>query len=266
MPLIRYFLAVVILLAPLVAYGAEADSTPADDGEVVNLPLAGGDHQRLLYLAPEHARGTLIMLPGGAGDLGIERDGDLRHDKNFVVRTRDLWLARNYAVVIPYTHDHENLRGLRSSPDYAAVVAALVDFAHKRLSAPVFLLGTSQGSIAAMNGASHAQKGQLAGVVLTESVSRLGGSHETVFDADPQNVLVPVLIVANADDRCDVAPPQDAPRIAAALTHAPEVKILHVKGGETRSRKDCGSLTPHGYFGIEADVVGKVADWLDGHS
>jgi pimeloyl-ACP methyl ester carboxylesterase len=268
MPLIRYIFAVAIFAASLVArpitYGAQAANAPAEGGEVVNLPLASGAHQRLLYLAPSNPRGTLIMLPGGAGDVGIERDGDMRHDKNFLVRTRALWLARNYAVVIPDAR--ENLRGLRSSPDYAAIVAALVDFAHKRQSGPVFLIGTSQGSIAAVNGAAHAQKGQIAGLVLTESVSRQGGSHETVFDAGAENVRIPVLIVANDDDRCDVAPPQDASRIAAALTYAPEVKILHIKGGEMRSHKDCGSLTPHGYFGIEADVVGKIADWLDAHS
>jgi hypothetical protein len=268
MPLIRSIIcAVAILAVSLFACAPRADSSPALDGEVVNLPLASGAHQRLLYLAPSNPpanpRGTLIMLPGGAGDVGIERDGDMRHDKNFLVRTRALWLARHYAVVIPDAR--ENLRGLRSSPDYAAVVAALVDFAHKRQSAPVFLIGTSQGSIAAMNGAAHAQKGQIAGLVLTESVSRQGGSHETVFDANPDDVRIPVLIVANDDDHCNVAPPQDASRIAAALTHAPDVRILRVEGGETRSHKDCGSLTPHGYFGIEAEVVGKIADWLDSH-
>lgn len=247
--------------------GAQADDAqiPTSDGEVVNLPLASGDHQRLLYLSPSQPRGTLIMLPGGAGELGIQRDGDLRHDKNFLVRSRPLWLARNYAVVIPDALNHDNLRGLRSSPDYAGVIEALVDFARSRAAKPVFLIGTSQGSIAAMNGAAHIAKGKLAGAVLTESVSRRGGSHETVFDADPQKVAIPVLIVANDDDRCHVAPPADAPRIAASLTQAPEVTVLHVQGGATKTQKDCGSLTPHGYYGIESEVVGKIADWLDAH-
>jgi len=66
-----------------------------------------------------------------------------------------------------------------------------------------------------MNGAAHAQPGQLAGVVLTESVTRLGGSHETVFDADPAGVQVPALVVANREDACDVAPPTDARRLSA---------------------------------------------------
>ncbi|KTW10253.1 hypothetical protein NS258_13345, partial [Sphingomonas sanguinis] len=142
----------------------------------------------------------------------------------------------------------------------------LVALAHRQGTGPVFLLGTSQGSIAAMNGAAHAAPGSVAGVVLTESVSVMGGSHETVFDADPAQVTIPALVVANRDDWCNVAPPADAPRIAAAMTHSPEVKVLTVSGGVTRSKKDCGSLTPHGYYGIEDKVVDAIARWLDAHA
>jgi len=141
-----------------------------------------------------------------------------------------------------------------------------VALAHREGPGPVFLLGSSQGSIAAMNGAAHAVPGSVAGVVLTESVSVLGGSHERVFDADPARVTVPALVVANRDDACDVAPPADAPRIAAAMTHSPTVKVLTVSGGVTRSVKACGSLTPHGYYGIEDQVVDAIARWMDAHS
>lgn len=205
------------------------------------------------------------MLPGGAGDVGLERDGDVRHDDNFVVRTRALWVQQGYAVVIPDTIDGANLRGLRSSPAYARLVNGLVAFAHRQTPGPVFLLGTSQGSIAAMNGAAHAAPGSIAGVVLTESVSVMGGSGETVFSADPQRVGAPALVVANRDDRCNVAPPEAASRIAAAMTASRDVHVLMVAGGTTRSRKDCGSLTPHGYFGIENQVVVAISRWMDGH-
>jgi len=59
------------------------------------------------------------------------------------------------------------------------------------------VMGTSQGSIAAMNAAAHDSSGDIVGVILTESVSILGGSRETVFDAHPQDVHVPALVVAN---------------------------------------------------------------------
>jgi hypothetical protein len=241
--------------------GVTSQTVPV--GRVVDLRLPDGGRQRVLYAGPPVPRGVIVMLPGGAGDVGIERDGTVRHGDNFVVRTRDLWIARGYAVLIPDTFDDRNLRGLRRSPSYAARVRAIVAFAHSQASGAVFLLGTSQGSIAAMNGAAYMPAGQIAGVVLTESVSRLGGSHETVFDADPRAVRVPALVVANRDDRCDVAPPQDAPRIAASMVNAPHVQVLYVAGGIERSAQPCGSLTPHGYYGIEQTVVDEISAWMD---
>ena len=222
--------------------------------------------QRVLYDAPARPRATLVMLPGGTGDVGVRRDGDLRHDDNFVVRTRADWVAGGYAVLIPDTIEAANLRGARSSPAYGRVVDGLAAYAHARAAGPVFLVGTSQGTIAAMNGAAHARPGLVAGVVLTESVSvpgRLGT--ETVFDADPQDVRVPALVVANRDDACRVAPPSMAPRIVAAMTGSPDARVLMVGGGVQRSGKACGSLSPHGYYGIEDRVVGAVTGWLRSH-
>lgn len=251
------------LLALLAASAVAAQPV---QNTVVDLTPTDGPAQRALVSVPNGARGMIVMLPGGSGDIGIGRDGGIAHGDNFTVRTRALWAAKGYGVVIPDAIGDTSQRGLRRSPAYAAMVARMVTLAHRQAPGPVFLLGTSQGSIAAMNGAAHAASGSIAGVVLTESVSVLGGSHETVFDADPAAVTVPALVVANRDDRCTVAPPADAPRIAAAMTHSLDVKVLTVSGGVTRSDKDCGSLTPHGYYGIEDKVVDAIAKWMDAHS
>jgi hypothetical protein len=254
-------------MAFLVPVQLHADSDIANDAhlDVIRaLQVSGGWQQRVLYLRPKSSVGTIVMLPGGAGNVSIDANGDLAHDKNFVVRTRDQWLLRGYALVIPDAVNGQNMRGVRSSPEYARTVQTLVDFAHTEMPGPVFLLGTSQGSIAAVNGAAHLSTQALAGVVLTESVSRQSNSGETVFDASPDRVTVPTLIVANRSSACRVAPPEDAPLIATMMTHAPEVNVLYVEGGVTRS-SDCGSESPHGYFGIEDQVVDKIANWLDAH-
>ncbi len=196
----------VLCTALAFAIASPAAAQQTSNEFVIDFNLPTGTHQRVLYAAPDHPQATIVMLPGGAGELGLRRDGDMRHGDNFVVRTRDLWVAKNYAVLIPDTTDQENLRGLRSSPDYAAVVVALVRLAQTKAAVPVFLLGTSQGSIAAMNGAAHAHPDTIAGVILTESVSRLGHSGETIFDADPQDVRIPALVIANSDDQCDCRP------------------------------------------------------------
>jgi hypothetical protein len=254
--------AVLIAICPSFTHAQGGDAATSYE-QVIDLPLPRGDHQRVLIVIPPKPKAAIVMLPGGAGDVGLTRDGDVRHDDNFVVRTRELWAAQAYAVLIPDTIDRDNLRGVRSSPDYARLVQSLIGLAHDRVDVPVFLLGTSQGSIAAMNGAAHALSGTLAGVVLTESVSVMGGSHETVFDAEPRRVRVPALVVANTDDRCNVAPPSMAPRIAAAMTNSPDVEVKTISGGETKSAKACGSRTPHGYYGIEDRVVDLISKWMD---
>ena len=90
-----------------------APDAPAGDAleRVVNIPRSSGALQRVLILTPSHPRAAIVMLPGGSGDVGIEHGGDIRHDNNFVVRSRELWAARGYAVLIPDTIDGANLRG-----------------------------------------------------------------------------------------------------------------------------------------------------------
>jgi hypothetical protein len=67
-----------------------------------------------------------------------------------------------------------------------------------------------------------------------------------------------------------LAPPaarasDDAPRIAASMTHSPDVQVLFVSGGILKS-SDCGSLSPHGYYGIETNVVSAISSWCHAHS
>jgi hypothetical protein len=233
---------------------------------VRDLPLDGGGFQRVLFYGPKDGmRGIIVMFPGGTGDVGIERDGAIEHNDNFVVRTRELWAQHGYGVVIVDAIGHQSMRGQRSTPEYAAVTREILAFAHSVSNVPVWVMGTSQGSIAAMNAASHSEHRELAGVILTESVSVLGKSQETVFDAHPQDVLAPALIVANRDDRCWVAPPSKANEIAHAMRNARST-VLFVEGGTARSSNECSSLSPHGYWGIDDKVVGDIENWMLGAS
>ncbi len=237
---------------------------------VVDPGVTDGGTGRMLYLSPASPRATLVMLPGGTGRIGIRPDGSLAHGDNFVVRTRSSWTALGYAVLIPDAAGGADLRGSRSTPFYGAVVGQMVGYARRLAPVPVVLLGTSQGTIAATNGAApgahDAGPTGLAALVLTETVSKGGRlSTETVFDAHPDAVRVPTLIVANEDDACDVAPPQAAGQVAAAFTAAPRVDVAKVSGGRGRSDRPCGSRSPHGYDGIEDRVVGLIDTWLTAH-
>ncbi len=280
--------------AALALLAASAPAAAADGARAVRDLDMSGRAQRVLYLAPAAPRGVLVLLPGGSGNIGISPEGTLRHGENFLVRSRDAFLAAGYAVVIPDAvrplaalsgkaggsreegtasprdggdarggerPRRRGLRGLRAGAAYGEIVERLADFAREQAHRPVFLVGTSQGAIAAVNGAAHLGDA-IAGLVLVSSVSRRGGSAETVFDAAPQAVTAAVLVLANQDDACKVSPAADAGRIAAALTHAARVDVVTLAGGTTAG-PDCSARAPHGFAGIEAEAVGAIVRWLD---
>lgn len=221
-----------------------------------------GHPQRLLLVRPAAPRAVLVMLPGASGRLGIAADGTPRHGGNFLVRARDLFAAAGFAVLVPDAPGPGSLRGRRAGPAYGRTVAALAHYAGAETGLPVFLLGTSQGAIAAVNGAGRLEPAALAGLVLMEAVSRRGASGETVFDADPAAVRVPTLILANDEDACPVAPPADAPVLAARLAEAPQVEVVRLSGGRAGGRP-CGARGAHGYLGMEDEVVARIAAFID---
>jgi hypothetical protein len=249
------------LLGLLALNGAShAEDAP---GTVHDLTI-GGMAQRLFYMAPAAPKAILVMLPGGDGIVGIDKGGQMKHGGNFLVRSRGLWVAHGYGVLIADATGDQDLRGQRSTSTFADILREIVTYAHTLGGKPIFLIGTSQGSIAAMNGAAHMGPGDIAGLVLTESVSRISDSGETVFDAHPNAVVVPALVVVNRADACPAAPPDDGQRIVASLDHAKSVDMLTVSGGIAKGNR-CGPFSPHGYFGIEDDAVGAIATWLDSH-
>lgn len=242
-----------------------AGLTPARAAEpsarVVDLPVAAGGAVRLLVEAPATPRAVLILLPGDTGVVGIGDDGRLRHGANVLIRIRAQLIARGFGVILPDAAP-PGLRGHRASAAYAATLAAILAYARATFGRPVFLMGTSQGAIAAVAAAARSPQDGLAGIILSEPVTRAGRSPETVFDANPQDVRVPVLIVSNGDDGCRVAPPAESGRLAQSVAGSPSVEVKRLSGGERRGRP-CGSLSPHGYLGIEPTFVTAVSDWLD---
>jgi pimeloyl-ACP methyl ester carboxylesterase len=179
---------------------------------------------------------------------------------NFLVRTLPLWTAQGFAVAILGSPNNQSLLGERHTPVYAAAIGRAVDFTRTRATTPVWLVGTSQGAVAAANGASRLG-GKVAGIVLTSSVTRRSQSGETLFDADLAAIAVPALVVANQGDGCAASPPADAATIAGYLVRSPRKEVILVQSGEGRA-SPCEGISPHGYYGIEPMVVQRIAQWI----
>lgn len=249
----------VVFVAALVATSARADG-------VVDLPVAGGV-ERVLYLAPARPTAVLVMLTGGDGVVALQPDGRVGRPGNFLVRTRQQWVDQGFAVAIPDVPSTlSNLTTGRLDPGYADIVRQVVAFAHGRSGAPVWLVGTSRGTVAAASGAAHLTDHEIAGLVLTSTVTRPGnGSPETVFGANLVAVHVPVLIVSHEGDRCRLTPPSDRLQIKASLSGAPVVDIVTVSGGLPAKSGPCEAMAEHGYYGVESDAVSRIAAWIKSH-
>ena len=224
-----------------------------------DIPLGSGGSERVLFAGAAAPRATLIMFPGGSGIVGVSANGATTN-LNFLVRTLPLWLAQGFAVEILDAPNGTSLLGQRHTSGYAAAIDRAIDFARSRANAPVWLVGTSQGSTAAANGAAHLG-GKIAGGVLSSSVTRQGRAGETVFDSEPGLIAAPALVVANQGDTCKLTPPGDAPNLVAALARSPRKEVIVVASDQIQS-DPCEAMSPHGYLGIEPAVVQRIGDWI----
>lgn len=246
------FRAATSLLVLVVVLAAAAAAAAAEDR--IELHSRPGIIQPILYVPASAPVASAILFPGGGGVIAGVRN-------NFLMRVRGEFAAQGISVaVIDVPSDHaEAVNDYRAGADAAADAAAVVAFLKTKAAGPVWLIGTSRGSISAANAAARLGPSQIGGVVLTSSVWSGG------MDLVPLTpIAVPILIVHNRDDQCRHSPVGGAAPALAALTNAPAKELLLVSGGDNRG-DPCGALSHHGYLGIENQVVPPTIAWIKSH-
>ena len=207
-----------------------------------------------------NATATLLVLPGGSG--GIALKGGVPTSENFLVRTRDSFAAAGFNVaLVGKPSDRDDLdSGFRSGAQHVEDLRRIVERLNRDLGKPVWLVGTSRGTISAAAAAIALDPAQIGGVVLTSTVT-----YGTQFAPVPAlaigNIRVPVLVVHHRYDACKSCNPLDLPPMMEALRGAPVKKMILVEGGSPRG-DPCEALHYHGYHGIEQQVVDAIADWI----
>jgi hypothetical protein len=144
-----------------------------------------------------------------------------------------------------------------------------------RTQAPVWLAGTSRGSISAANAASRLSGPSAPdGLVLTsalmsgQSGARKAWVAQTVFDLPLEAIRVPVLVVGHAADKCLRSPADLMGRVAARTNGARE-QVVTVTGGPpdpggSPSIAHCEGRMPHGFLDQEAEVAAGIARFIRG--
>lgn len=250
----RCWLASILALASLWAQA---------QGVVYSVPTREGVSTTLFWQAATMPKATLLLFPGGGGGFGKVEAG-VAGSRNFLVRAAPLFVARGYNVAI------FGLPSDRAELDYPdritdahlADIAAVLVRVRALSPLPVWLVGTSRGTVSATAAAIGLHDPALAGLVLSSSVVS-GRKAGAVPTQDLAAITMPVLLLHHAQDACNVCSPVDVPLILKGLIHAPVKKLVWVNGGANPRGEACGALHWHGYIGMETEAVGGIADWVD---
>src|SRR5262245_31435746 len=229
--------------------------------QLITLPTRDGVTVSYWYMPRADASATLVLLPGGAGGMGL-RDGRPQSG-NFLVRSRDLFAAEHFNVaIVGRPSDVTDMdTAFRISPAHVEDLRRVVDDLRARASVPLWLVGTSRGTVSAAAAAIAIGPPNIDGVVLTSSITafKLPGAVPTQRLGD---VRVPVLVLHHEKDACPSCAPHEVKWILSGLSAAPVKKLLWASGGSGARGDPCEAFHWHGYVGMEAQAVQWIAQWL----
>ena len=253
----------------LVLGGALPASAPAADEEVRTIPARPGVTESFLLLRPEGTPvATVIIFAGGDGNLALTPAGLGQLQGNFLVRTRPRWVREGFVVAILDTpSDHpRGLWNFRTTKEHAADVKQAIAAVREIARVPVWLVGTSMGTLSAANAAARLPEGAPDGIVLTSSVTGTSkASYETALHGGLEDIRVPTLVVHHKDDTCATSPYSGAEAIMKALKKAPAKELMTFEGGSPAISPPCEAKAAHGYLGLEPRVVSAIAAWIRAH-
>ncbi len=248
--------AAVLALAALVATPALADE------QRIELPARSGVTQPFLVLTPAGPPvATVVLFTGGNGIVG-------KTGQNFLLRSRKRFAAAGFLVAsvdVPSDRGGGFNAMARASYDHAQDVAAVIAWLRKKAAVPVWLIGTSTGTISAANVAARLRTGGADGLVMTSTfVPPISPppAIETIVDVGA--VAIPTLFVHNREDACTTSPFARVAPLMARFTRAPRKELIAVSGGSPPQSDACDALSRHGYLGIEDEVVEDIARWIKG--
>lgn len=260
----------IILFAVLSALMVSLHVPPVEAGqEIVSLETRPGVTVKVLIMGPDRAsKGTLLMFPGGNGANHFsESGGKIRLGGNFLVRSSNLFLERSFAVAIvdvPSDQAYGMSDPFRSSKEHTEDVRKIIDLLVQKLQQPIFLVGTSRGTISAAHLGISLKDQRIGAIVLTSSIGASKGGGLSLLNLPLENIAHPVLFVHHRDDGCWASRFNDALQARERIKSSPRTHFIEVSGGDAPRSQPCEALSYHGYLGKEREVVAAITDWIQG--
>lgn len=255
---LRTALGLLILVGGPALWAAQA-------GQLQRIASARPDaHIPVFFSTTPQAQATLILLPGGAGGMGRVGADGWPDGANFLVRGAPLFAAQGFHVAVMARPSDMNDMDypFRVSAAHIDDIRKVVQQAKERWNVPVWLVGTSRGTVSGTAAViAMRDEGLIAGLVLTSSVTA-GRVTGAVPGQALDKINIPVLVVHHNQDACKVCVPSQAKTIEPKLSSSPAHATLMLDGGENPSGDPCEALHYHGFIGMEAQAVQQIADWV----
>ena len=171
-------------------------------------------------------------------------------------------------------HGEDGLGGFRIATQHAEDIGKVIADLRARTQGAVWLVGTSRGSISAVNAAAKLA-GSVApdGVVLTSALMSGDGAArkrwvaQTVFDLPLEDIRLPLLVVGHAADKCIRSPADLMGKIVGRTQGVREQVVTVVDGSGypgPPSIQACEGRAPHGFVDQEAEVAAGIARFIRG--
>ena len=218
--------------------------------------------QVLLNTPATPAKALLVMFPGGEGaDSFKEKGGQIRLSRNFLVRTSPKFVEQGLAVAIvdaPSDQANGMSAGFRNSPEHLQDIRKVIDFLDAQGLKPIYLVGTSMGTLSVAYLGMELKDSRIKGLVLTSTVTQYVSGFRL------NRITLPTLLVHHRDDGCKICPFQEAVALKNKLSGSPKVDFVEVQGGDPPQSGPCKAMSYHGFLGREDQVVRVIADWIAG--
>ena len=219
---------------------------------------------------------SVVLLTGGNGVLNLNAAGDARDSQgNFLIRSARRFLnARLNVAMLDAEPDFAAPNGLtnqRLTQAHADHLAQVIAAVRTRWPGkPVWLVGTSNGTLSAFNAAARLTGAALPnGIALTSTVTKSDPAGEMghVLGTNPSlaSITVPTLVMGHEKDSCFVTPPSAVVNVYNGLTSLPLAKKMSamIKGGQPNiAVPACGAFHHHGYNGVEQEAVTAIVKFI----
>jgi pimeloyl-ACP methyl ester carboxylesterase len=238
-----------------------------------------GQMIRAVLLKPQgRSEGSVILLAGGNGRLDITAAGEItKLATNQLVRSRAKYKANGYVTLVPdlapdmKVGSDDVVSGYRVSLNYAKDIGAMVAYLRAHATEPVVVIGTSRGSGGAANAVaklSHARRPDAA--IYTSAFLPLDCSDIInlwcLTGDDPQLLDVPTLVMWHVHDGCPFTPPSAVSAFRTWWEQGTGLTLSRKSftGGKPPQSGPCDAKSPHGFWGLDQQVVDAATAWIAG--